>query len=177
MAEHHPLGTPGGSRGVDQGHQVGRIDRFDDAFQFMLFIRRDRMRKFRQLVEMDDRQVPLADEALIGDDRFNLRDPLPDFEQLLVLLAAGNKHHPAAGMIEHIFNLVRSVGRVHRHRDRPGRQNAHVGYHPARAVLGEDGNPVTRNNSQFAQPPGNHQRPQIVFGVGQPGISAGAFVT
>ena len=77
-------------------------------------------------------------------DLFQCRTARAAAQEFVELLFILGEHDPGAGIIDEIFDLHGGIGRVDAGGHAAGAQDAHIGEHPFRHGIGDDGSDVAR---------------------------------
>ena len=171
VAQHRALGLAGGAGGVDhetgvvqplavqrlvQGSELGRLA--PRAFGLDLGVGHDALTLRRR--------IGAQALGLHHDDAAQERQPVGHLQHLVGLLLVLAHHQLNIRVLQHVAHFLGRAGGVHAHRHRADRARSHLGQQPFHAVLGDDGDPSARAQTQGAQAQSHAAGPAPVFRPG-----------
>ena len=126
MAEHHALGPAGGSRGVNNGRQRGRIARH--VARLAATLRQPLIDRF------EPRVVAGARQRFHRQDAHQPAELIAHAGEGFPLLVRAEQQHLATGIVEDIGDVFGTVLRIQRHHDQAEAERRLIKDHPLRRV-------------------------------------------
>ena len=155
VREHDALRVARGARGVYDGGQVLRLDRFDPFVEIGLVLVGV---PFLHGVGPVEHGLVGGLHLVDGDYRFESGDLLFRFQYLVRVVFRSGDADPRAGIFQYVTGFLRGVCGVYGHVGRSNGQDGQVRYPPLGPVLGKEGDTVT-----FFYPQGQEKAPELAY--------------
>jgi hypothetical protein len=140
VAQHRPLGRPGGAGGVDEDGQVLGLGDLDHPIERARVLAVVAGAQLEQRREVQHLRIAEAVQALqvVHDDLDELPTAGADLQDLVELLLVLGEEEAGAAVVDDVLDLARRVGRVDPVGDPAHREGAEIGVEPLGTVVGDD---------------------------------------